>query len=574
MRRIGMIALGLVLFACGSDDGAGSSSTSGGGSGGNAGTGGSAAGGGGAGGAVGGSGGGAGRASAACPPGITADADVGQALPLAVDTSYTKPTGKSSVVPAGSDLQAAIDAAAPGDELRLAAGATFKGPFTLPKKSGDAVIVITSDTDLPPPGTRIDPSYAGKLAKIVVPANVGSALGTSPGAHHYRLVGLEISPEAGAYATNVIDLGSGSATEADLPHHIVVDRCFVHGDPDKGARRGVALNSGTAGIVDSWFADFKEQGADSQAIAGWSGTGPYAILNNHLEGAGENVMFGGADPSIPNAVPSDITVCRNHIVKPTAWKALSWSEKNLFELKNARRVLVAGNVLENNWADAQVGFAVVLTPRNQDGSAPWSTIEDLTFVLNVVRHTGSGINIAGEDDNHPSQQQQRVVIQNNLLDDVNRDAWGGDGRVFQMISPGKPSVKVKIDHNTATKVGNAFLVMGDSVAVGQEARFTNNLVAKGDYGAFGSGKGEGSGALSFFLPGAVFQANAIVGGTASSYPSGNFFPATLADVGFADLAGGKLGLAPTSTLKGKGSDGKDPGADFAALAQATEGVAP
>jgi hypothetical protein len=583
---LGSVGILAAVAACGSDDagggkapggvgasGSGSSSGSGGasGSGGTVATGGTSATGGGS-----GSGGAAGTASGACPLGIQSDTDVGQALPQStVDTTYVVPTGKSVKVAAGGDLQAAIDAASPGDEIRLAPGATFKGPFTLPKKTGDAVIVIRSDVadgELPAQGQRIDPSYASKLARVVVPANVGSVIGTAPGAHHYRLLGLEVSPEPGAYVTNLIDLGSGAKSDAELPHQIVIDRCYVHGDPAKGARRGVALNSKAAAVVDSWFADLKEAGADSQAIAGWAGPGPFQIVNNHLEGAGENIMFGGADPKIANLVPSDITICGNHIVKPVAWKPQAFSEKNLFELKNARRVLVAGNVLENNWADAQVGFAVVLTPRNQDGSAPWSTVEDLTFVYNIVRHTASGINLAGEDNNHPSQQQQRIVIQNNLFDDVNRDVWGGDGRVFQLIAPAKPSLKVKIDHNTATTAGNAFLVMGDSVVVSLGARFTNNIVIKGDYGAFGSGKGEGTGALSFFMPDAVFANNAIVGALAGSYPTGNHFPATVAAVGFKDAAAGDYSLLASSSYKGKGSDGKDLGADMAGLTAAIAGV--
>lgn len=580
--------LGLFGLACGSDDdGGGKATTGGGGSSGSGGTstggtstgGSSASGGTTSGGGTAGTGGsGGGVISGECPTGIASDADIGQALPAAIpDTTYVPPTGKVTQLAAGGDLQAALDAAAPGDEIRLAAGATFKGTFTLPKKTGDAWIVIRSDvpdSDLPPPGQRIDPSYAAKLAKIAVPDNVGSAISAAAGAHHYRLLGLEISPEPNAFAFNVMDCGSSASSDAELPHHIVIDRSWVHGDPAKGARRGIALNCKDAAVIDSWFSDFKEQGADSQAIAGWGGPGPFKIVNNHLEGAGENVMFGGADPKIANVVPSDITICKNHIVKPAAWKALSWSEKNLFELKNARRVLVAGNVLENNWADAQVGFAIVLTPRNQDGSAPWSTIEDLTIAQNVIRHTGSGLSMSGEDDNNPSQQQQRVLIQNNLLEDVDKTAWGGDGRGFQIVSPNKPTVKVKIDHNTLTHVDNAFLVMGDTGAVGQETRFTNNLVPKGDYGAFGSGKGEGNSAFAFYLPGVVFQKNVIIGGTAASYPADNFFPAQTTDVGFANFAGGDYSLTAASAYKGKASDGKDPGADFAMLATAIAGVAP
>jgi hypothetical protein len=31
-------------------------------------------------------------------------------------------------------------------------------------------------------------------------------------------------------------------------------------------------------------------------------------------------MFGGADPSIPDLVPSDIEIRRNHLFKPLSWK--------------------------------------------------------------------------------------------------------------------------------------------------------------------------------------------------------------------------------------------------------------
>ena len=40
--------------------------------------------------------------------------------------------------------------------------------------------------------------------------------------------------------------------------------------------------------------------------------------------------------------------------------------KNLFELKNAQRVLFEGNVLEDTWGGfSQAGFAILLTPKNQ-----------------------------------------------------------------------------------------------------------------------------------------------------------------------------------------------------------------
>src|SRR5262245_31560638 len=44
--------------------------------------------------------------------------------------------GKTTPVPVGSDLQAALAAAEQGDTLVLDAGATYSGHFSLPSKSG------------------------------------------------------------------------------------------------------------------------------------------------------------------------------------------------------------------------------------------------------------------------------------------------------------------------------------------------------------------------------------------------------------------------------------------------------
>ncbi|HVF49591.1 MAG TPA: hypothetical protein VNA19_05870, partial [Pyrinomonadaceae bacterium] len=97
---------------------------------------------------------------------------------------------------------------------------------------------------------------------------------------------------------------------------LVFDRCYIHAFPTQDLRRGIMLNSAHTEIINCHISDFKAKGVDAQAIAGWNGPGPYKIVNNHLEGSGENVMFGGSDPSIPNLVPSDIEVRRNYMTKP------------------------------------------------------------------------------------------------------------------------------------------------------------------------------------------------------------------------------------------------------------------
>src|SRR6185503_9735759 len=312
-----------------------------------------------------------------------------------------------------------------------------------------------------------------------------------------------------------------------LPHDIIVDRSYLHGDPRAGSRRGVALNARRAAIVGSYFEDFKEAGADSQAIAGWNGPGPFAITNNYLEAAGENVMFGGADPSIEGLVPSDIIVTGNHLAKPLRWQhgtpgaePTAWTVKNLFELKNARRVLVQGNLLEYNWPAAQNGFAVLLTVRNQDGGAPWSVVEDVAFANNVVRHVGAGINILGRDDIHPSRQTSRIAITGNLFDDVG-GRWGS-GRLFQVLD-GTSDVWVR--HNTAFNTG--FVLFGGDHAPHVGFAFEDNVALHNETGIAGSGTASGHDSLNRYFPGASVKRNVLVGGNPTRYPPDNYFPASL-----------------------------------------------
>src|SRR5690349_19020744 len=90
------------------------------------------------------------------------------------------------VVPASGDLQAALDAAQPGDVITLEPNATYTGNFVLPNK-GDATDYITirsaaPDAALPEAGVRMTPAYAAQLPKIKSP-NAFAAVQTAPGAH-------------------------------------------------------------------------------------------------------------------------------------------------------------------------------------------------------------------------------------------------------------------------------------------------------------------------------------------------------------------------------------------------------
>jgi cellulose synthase/poly-beta-1,6-N-acetylglucosamine synthase-like glycosyltransferase len=467
----------------------------------------------------------------------------------------------------GTELQKALNDAQPGDTITLAGGATFEGPFHLPKKDGDGWIEIRPDVDdneIGAAGTPVQPSARRPLPRLR--AGSDSVIVADPGAHHYRLVGLDIAPDDGVFLTNVMLFGSGSQTLADVPHDLDIERCVVHGDPAKGSRRGVALNGAEVRIADSFFYDFKEVGADSQAIAGWNGPGPFHIIDNQLEGAGENILFGGADPSINGLIPSDIEVRGNRLIKPLTWRqgdrtyaGTHWTVKNLFELKNARRVVVDSNLFAFNWVDGQNGFAILFTVRNQDGASPWSAVTDVAFTNNIVMHASGGMNILGTDDINHSAFTERIVIRNNVFQDIGGQ-WTG-GRLFQVLNGARD---VTIDHNTAFQT-DTVLFAGETIP-NTGFVFTNNIAPHNDYGVIGGSTAIGNASIARYLPGSVFKGNVLPGGQADVYPAGNFFPASMGNVGFATQRGASYQLPASSPFKGHATDGHDPGVDPAGLA--------
>jgi uncharacterized protein (TIGR03437 family) len=498
-----------------------------------------------------------------------------------LNTAYVEPTGRTIAVAAGGNFQTAINQAQPGDVITLQAGATFTGNFTLPNKTwngqGSPWIIIrssTPDTNLPAQGTRIAPSYSSVMPKVISP-NDSPAIDTARAAHHFRFIGVEFGVAQGKGIYNVIIFDGEPRSLNEMTHDLIIDRCYVHGNTTGMARRGLALNSGAAAVIDSYFSNFHEDGADSQAIAGWNGTGPFKIVNNYLEGAAENFMLGGADPSIQNLVPSDVEFRRNLLSKPLSWKkndpsyaGQSWTIKNLFELKNAQRVLIDRNIFEYNWSSGQEGLAILFTPRNQEGKSPWSVVQDVTFTNNIIRHVAGGFNISGPDDDEGvSLPSRRILIKNNLLEDVDKrwtdSAETADAEFLQIVAGAE---NITVDHNTVIQKGN-IITADEKSKPNPGFIFRNNIIIHNEYGVFGADEGTGKPALDVYFPGSVFQKNVIVGkeGKENTYPDGNYFPESLDRVGFVNAAGGNYRLSSSSQFRSAGTDGTDIGCNIETL---------
>jgi hypothetical protein len=274
-------------------------------------------------------------------------------------------------------------------------------------------------------------------------------------------------------------------------------------------------------------------------------SGPFTIVNNYLEAAGENIMFGGGDPSIAGLVPSSIRIRDNHLAKPLAWKpddpayeGTNWVVKNLLELKNARDVVIDGNTFERNWADDQNGFAILFTPRNQDGASPWSVVKNVDFTNNTVRHTLSGINILGWDNLQESGRTTNIRIRNNVFWDVG--AW------FLQMLDGTPGVVV--EHN-AVLSGTGILTVGSASPAGPHTGsvhegfvFRHNIVRFGTQGTSPAATLEDYAALaSQFDETALATGNVLIGGPEGPYPGGNVRVDHEDAVGFVNWNAGNCG---------------------------------
>ncbi|HSS20829.1 MAG TPA: hypothetical protein VLL54_12200 [Pyrinomonadaceae bacterium] len=471
----------------------------------------------------------------------------------------------------GDDLQAAIRGAKFGDTIVLPAGATFVGPIVLPFKGAtsgsdaDYITIRTSDlAGIAAEGDRIKPaSHARAMVKIVAPQEKAAVI-TESRAHHYKFIGVEFAPASDAnYVFNVIDLGSGDySSQSQFPHHLIFDRCYVHSTGMNRARRGFALNSAETSLINSYVSGFAGAGDETQAIAAWNTPGPLHIINNFLEGAGEVVLIGGADPRVPNLVPSDIEIRNNYLRKPREWSGRA-TVKGTFELKNARRVVIEGNLIESELLTT----AIVLTVRNQGGKAPWSTIEDVDVRNNIVRHASTGVNILGSDNEQRSQEASRIRVTNNLFVDL----VANDPNNIPYFLQTNGGSNISVAHNTVQQAGNVITAYGTPV---RNFVFRDNIVQFNRYGIVCQIDGQGCGdAFCGCYPAGMVRGNVFIDNLGvglsenldAKYPDGNFFVSSYQKAGITDLAHGNWRLAVPNGTQRKASDGRNPGVDFDAL---------
>ena len=239
-----------------------------------------------------------------------------------------------------------------------------------------------------------------------------------------------------------------------LPDHIYFDRVYGHGSATQDFQAGIELNYSYGALIESYISDIHINGLDDNAVGAIASPGPLKIVDNHLEAAGENIIFGGWGSGFGGNIPSDIEIRNNYIYKPLAWVPLSLLPnsnpnsmvvKNAFECDSCQRVLFDSNVIENVWADGQLGYAIVLAVRTGQ-SGDFAVVNDITITNNVLKNVVSGINSAAVDDTcgpppgaypncHNAGSQDRWNIANNLILFYDPTLLGGNRNLGLNIQP-------------------------------------------------------------------------------------------------------------------------------------------
>lgn len=523
-------------------------------------------------------------------------------------------------VHAADDLQVKINASACGDVLVLdaaATGASWTGNFIIPNHGCSAATptTLTTSGTLPAAGTRIGPGNSAQLARVTS-SNDLPVFTSDFSANGWVFIGLDVIPTKvaldGGGARIAFLLGQNglggtplyATLTSQLPHDIIIDRCYIHGPTTADTSSGIMAHVINFTLKDSYVSDWHSVGGEAKAFLSTNSPGPFLITNNYITASGINVLFGGADPTIAGLVPGQLTFTNNYLTKPREWwdhcttgaetgcdghvyGGILWTVKNVFEFKSMDTALVDHNIFEYAWQGVQGGVAILFTNRNQSGGAPQTTVSNVTFTNNIIRHADEGINILGLDDTHggspppfTSVIATNDVIRNNLWYDLSLLYAGGSslgGRWIQGMRSG--TVNLSITHNTAVNDSNGGGAFGayygnlasrgyglDSPDVSTGFTYRDNLARHGLYGYYLDVLGTGAANFALFFPSATHSNNVLAGMleagyTLATYPAGVDTETNAQfDAGFVSAAAGDFRLQPTA-VKGyrAASDGTDIG---------------
>ncbi len=243
---------------------------------------------------------------------------------------------------------------------------------------------------------------------------------------------FRLSLTRGGPPVDITDTGTGEhiyieegvSRPEHQPRDITVDRCYFTATYGDNVRRAIGLHGSNITIRNTFIEYAKDFGTDSQAIGSYNGIGPYTIENNFLEGAAENIMFGGAigweianPPLDPQGVTSaDIVLRYNYLPKnPARFRLEPWKPGLWVEAGKSIKPADGSNV---SFIATNSGFTGAVEPqwpgtRDQtttDGEVVWRAWSPTGALRWVVKN------------NFELKAAERATIQYNVFDRMWTDA--------------------------------------------------------------------------------------------------------------------------------------------------------
>jgi len=471
--------------------------------------------------------------------------------------------------------------------------------FNVNRANTNGTIVRSSAYATLTEGVRVTASQANLMFKLET-TSTKAALYILRNAHHVRFIGMEVAPSSSNTAA-VYELvapddqtatGLSQGIYADIayqPHHVIFDRCYIHGTSAIGGiGRGVSLNFDYGAVINSELSNIDSDNVwalEAKAIGFWQVSGPLKIDNNYIESSAEWIMSGGTT-AWTSALPSDVTITRNYFTKRTSWRngGVGWDGSNHIvkfglEVKFGQRFLIDSNIFDTSWAEDESGDMLLVRPLLTSQSQSPTETRDITVQWNWFRHMATGFNFSGEDTVGSAVEKMgsHFLIQQNLLEDINRTIWAdGGGRGWLQIS-----VRwLTLNHNTI--VGGD---MGSAMSINRTENNSEGLVVKNNvitnslHGFSGNAVGSGTVAFTTYAPTYSLLRNVVVnpGVLIGTDATNNAVPVSNAAIGFVNFNsgnGGNYTLSESSPYKKYSDDGSDPGVDTTVLAAKLAGVAP
>jgi hypothetical protein len=410
-----------------------------------------------------------------------------------------------------------------------------------PRKLYPIVIrTATPDSQLPPPGTRINPSWSPKLAVLQPDTRCGGGICHYPpngyGMRMFILNFGDTSDDGNKWLNaNMWGVGleiqsidaTGDTSFNPVPTWVLLsfkegtsdnglDRCYIHGQypfPNRLAQ-GISWEGHNNAITNSYFdritypfhdnGDSSYQTEGTQFIIADRGPGPYFFVNNFFQSTGNGMHFqGSGENGFDVKLLEDIYLSRNTFTQnppdsPQKYcsgnpGADGWNYRNRqpLEFKGGYRARIDGNIFEYDchWLASSMIANTSVT----------AGIMDLSFTNNTIRHASSvGMMGSSTQGGYPIAQSptNRYAYRNNLIYDVdgfkyidhmsNAYPGGWRGWIIQTMQDGEDMVW---SHNTVVtqKGSNAAMFWGASSGAEGFEVMNNFIEAHSDANATGLG---------------------------------------------------------------------------------------